>query len=124
MSDHRSAGHLRTSEVQIELTITIDLVCTHPSGLIYTPSIIPIHRTFQSIPLSTLQFPFSLLHLDPCLSPSSNHQILFTCLSDWYLTGTNEAYILCGLDLACVSHSFTLTEYGLVGVEQTGQSFL
>jgi len=122
MFTYPSAGHLRTSGVQIELTI--DLICTQPSGLIYTPSIIPIHRTFQSISLSTLQFPFSPLHLDPCLSPTRVHQILFTSLSDWYLTGTNEAYILCGLDLACVSHSFMLTEYGLVGVEQTGQSRL
>jgi hypothetical protein len=88
------------------------------------PFIAPTCDTFQSIPLSTLQFPVSPLHLNPSLSPTRVHQILFTSPSAWYLKGTNEAYILCGFDLVCVSHSFMLTEYGLVGVEQMGQSRL
>ena len=64
-----SAEHLRTFEVQIELTF--DLVRTHPSGLVYTPFIIHTRRTFESISLGTLHLSLSPLHLNPCLSPTS-----------------------------------------------------
>jgi len=100
-SQKTTRAHDANLNMSIVSNSPIRQVPSHP-GLIYTLIVIPTVDTFQSVPLSPLQFPFSPLRPNPCISSTCMQELLFTSPSAGHLR-TFEVQIELAFDFGLYS---------------------